>query len=50
MEIAQRILKTKKDINEIIAETSGQPLNKVEQDTERDHSYQPRKQTNMLIG
>ncbi|MFD2618562.1 ATP-dependent Clp endopeptidase proteolytic subunit ClpP [Terrilactibacillus laevilacticus] len=34
---AKRILKTKKHINKIIAETSGQPLSKVEQDTERDH-------------
>jgi len=34
---AQEILKMKKRLNEIIAENSGQALNKVEADTERDY-------------
>ena len=34
---AEEILKTRKMINEILAKNSGQPFDKVEQDTERDH-------------
>lgn len=34
---AENILKTKKRLNEIIAETSGQPLERVEKDTDRDN-------------
>lgn len=34
---AQEILKLKKRLNEILAESSGQPLTKVENDTERDY-------------
>lgn len=34
---AQEILKLKKRLNEILAESSGQPLAKVENDTERDY-------------
>ena len=34
---AQEILKMKKRLNEILAENSGQPLDKVESDTERDY-------------
>lgn len=34
---AQEILKLKKRLNEILAESSGQPLEKVENDTERDY-------------
>ena len=35
--VAEEILKTRKMINEILAKNSGQPFDKVEQDTERDH-------------
>lgn len=34
---ADWIIKTRKQLNEIIARTSGQPLEKVEQDTDRDY-------------
>ena len=34
---ATEILKTRKMINEILAENSGQPIEKINQDTERDH-------------
>jgi len=34
---AERILKTREMLNRIIAETSGQPLERVEKDTDRDH-------------
>ncbi|MBM4394228.1 MAG: ATP-dependent Clp protease proteolytic subunit [Deltaproteobacteria bacterium] len=34
---AQEILKTKRRINELIAEETGRPLDKVEKDTERDY-------------
>lgn len=34
---ARHILKTKDKLNQIIADTSGQPLEKVKQDTDRDH-------------
>lgn len=34
---ARHILKTKDKLNRIIADTSGQPLEKVKQDTDRDH-------------
>jgi ATP-dependent Clp protease protease subunit len=34
---AHEILKTKKRINELIAEETGRPLEKVEHDTERDY-------------
>lgn len=34
---AEEILKTRKMINGILAENSGQPIERIEQDTERDH-------------
>jgi ATP-dependent Clp protease protease subunit len=34
---AERIIKMKKKLNEILSERTGQPLEKVEKDTERDH-------------
>jgi ATP-dependent Clp protease protease subunit len=34
---AERIIKIKKHLNEILAENSGQPLEKIERDTERDN-------------
>ncbi len=34
---AERIIKIKKHLNEILAENSGQPLEKIEHDTERDN-------------
>ncbi len=34
---AERIIKTRKKINEILSERTGQPLEKVERDTERDN-------------
>jgi ATP-dependent Clp protease, protease subunit len=34
---AERILKIKKSLNKILSERTGQPLEKIEQDTERDH-------------
>ncbi len=34
---AENILKTKKKMNQILAQRTGQPLEKVEQDTDRDH-------------
>ena len=34
---AEEILKTRKKLNEILAENSGQPFERVEGDTERDH-------------
>lgn len=34
---AERILKIKKNLNNILSERTGQPLEKIEQDTERDH-------------
>jgi ATP-dependent Clp protease protease subunit len=34
---AERIIKTKKKLNEILSERTGQPLEKIEKDTERDH-------------
>jgi len=38
---AKQILETKKRINSIIAERTGQPLSRVEQDTERDYWLTP---------
>ena len=35
--VAEEILKTKKKLNKILAENSGQPLDKVEIDTDRDY-------------
>ena len=35
--VAEEILKTKKKLNQILSENTGQPLEKVEQDTERDN-------------
>ena len=35
--VADEILKTKKKLNELLAENTGQPLEKVEIDTERDN-------------
>ena len=34
---ADQMVKTREKINRIISETTGQPLEKVEQDTDRDH-------------
>ncbi len=34
---AERIIKTKDQLNKILAKHSGQPLKKVEQDTDRDY-------------
>ncbi|ERL66222.1 ATP-dependent Clp endopeptidase proteolytic subunit ClpP [Schleiferilactobacillus shenzhenensis] len=34
---AEEILKTRKKINQILADTTGQPLEKIQQDTERDN-------------
>ena len=34
---AEEILKTRKMINGILAESSGQPIEQIERDTERDH-------------
>ena len=34
---AEEILKTRKMINGILAENSGQPIEQIERDTERDH-------------
>lgn len=34
---AERIIKTKKRLNEILSERTGQPLDKIEKDTERDN-------------
>lgn len=34
---AERLLKTKKKLNEILSERTGQPLEKIEEDVERDH-------------
>ena len=35
--VADQILKTKKKLNEILAENTGQPLEVIERDTERDN-------------
>lgn len=35
--VADRILETRKKLNEILAQNTGQPLNVIEADTERDH-------------
>ena len=34
---AEQILKTKRKLNEMLAANTGQPLEKIAQDTERDH-------------
>lgn len=34
---AERILRTRRTLNEILAERTGQPLERIERDTERDH-------------
>lgn len=34
---AERILRTRKTLNDILAERTGQPLERIERDTERDH-------------
>ena len=39
--VADRILKTKKRLNEILAANTGQPLSQIEIDTERDHYMDP---------
>ena len=35
--VAEKILQTKKKLNEILAANTGQPLEVIERDTERDH-------------
>lgn len=35
--VAERILKLKEKLNKLLSENTGQPLKKIEQDTERDH-------------